>query len=111
MKASAGGDDEKITLRFLADGIERVNLAFVENSQLSRDDYPPMVVQYLMSALLIALGQPANAFGLYRNPDEVGYTGWLSIGDETLFFAPTEAVILKGAAGDEGGLSPFGDIS
>lgn len=101
-----------VTIEHLADGIRQVNQAFIENPQLSKDNYPPMIVQYLMSALLVALGQTASDFGLYQDADTVGYTGWLTIGDKTLFFAPTKVIILDEPAGqsENGELSPFGDL-
>lgn len=108
-----------IKLSTLADGIQQVNQAFIEQPELD-GNYPAMVVQYLISAFLIAQGGKANDFGLYSNADEVGYTGWIGIGDEVLFFAPTKAVVLKRPeAGDpstssgeppDGELSPYGII-
>lgn len=98
-----------VKLSTLADGIRQVNQAFIEKPELD-GNYPAMVVQYLISALLIALGHNAADFGFYAHPDEVGYTGWLAMGDEVLFFAPTKAVVLKRSepGADSGELSPVG---
>lgn len=100
-----------ITIETLANGIEQVNQAFVEHPEFGKDEYPAMVVQYLMSALMLALGHKANDFGLYTDP-AVGYTGYIAINDEVLFFAPTAAVVLKRAEPGEadGELSPYGVI-
>lgn len=97
-----------ITISTLADGIRQVNQAFIERPDLD-GNYPAMVVQYLISALLIDLGGRANDFGFYTDP-AVGYTGYIAMGDEVLFFAPTKAVVLKRPAPDEesGELSPYG---
>ena len=55
-----------ITIELLAGGIEQVNRAFIERPELD-GNYPAMVVQYLVSALLIALGHEANDFGFYSD--------------------------------------------
>lgn len=101
-----------ITIQTLRDGIEQVNRAFVEHPEFGKDDYPAMVVQYLISTFLIAQGGRASDFGFYSNADEVGYTGWLAIDDEVLFFAPTKAVVLKRPepGEDSGELSPYGEL-
>lgn len=99
-----------ITIETLQAGIEQVNQAYIERPELD-GDYPAMVVQYLISSLLIALGGKAGDFGFYTDP-QVGYTGYLKIGNEVLFFAPTKAVVLDKPepAEDNGELSPYGAI-
>ena len=79
----------------LQEGIRRVNQAFVEHPEFDRSDYTEMVVRYLISVLLMELGQ-SGEFGLYEYPDSVGFVGWVGWGDCTLFFAPTKSVILCG---------------
>lgn len=97
-----------LTIKTLAEGIEEVNLAFIEHPEFGPDEYPPMVVQYLMGALLIALGYAANDFGFYTDP-AIGYTGYIRLDNQVLFFAPTKAVVMDRAP--EGGeLSPFGEL-
>ncbi len=96
-----------ITIELLARGIEQVNQVFIEQPELD-GNYPAMAVQYLMSALLVSIGGKANDFGFYSNPDKVGYTGWIGIGDKVLFFAPTKAVILEQLGEINGELSPYG---
>jgi len=102
-----------ITIDKLQDGIKQVNQAYIEQPALD-GNYPAMVVQYLISAFLIAQGGKADDFGLYRNADEVGYIGWISIADEVLFFAPTKAIVLKRYAdesdSESGELSPYGEL-
>lgn len=81
-----------INVEFLADGIKQVNQAYIERPDFNQDDYRGMVVQYIISALLIALGETANDFGFY---DKGEYTGWLGIGNEIILFAPTRVTIIK----------------
>lgn len=98
-----------IKLSILANGIRQVNQAFIEKPELD-GNYPAMVVQYLISTFLISQGGQAGDFGFYANPGEVGYTGWLAIGDEVLFFGPAKAVVLERSEPEEdsGELSPYG---
>ena len=98
-----------MNLQALRDGIEQVNRAYIEQPELD-GNYPAMVVQYLISALLVALGGKANDFGLYTD-STIGYTGYIGLGDDVLFFAPTKAIVLKRPDPDNesGELSPFGD--
>lgn len=83
-----------LSIEKLQSGILELNQTFIENPNFDKDEYPPMVVQYLMSALLIALGYKANDFGFYTDPN-IGYTGYIRLDDKVLFFAPTKAVVLE----------------
>ena len=102
-----------ITLKLLTDGIKQVNQVYIENPEFD-GNYPAMIVQYLISLFLIELGGKAEDFGLYIEPTSTGYTGWITISDETLFFAPTKIIILRGnehsRLENDGELSPFGEL-
>jgi hypothetical protein len=73
-------------------GIEQVNLAYIEKS-FNREDYLIMLCVYLVTFLLVELGI-VGKLGLYQNYREVGYWGWLTVDNKTLFFAPTKSVLL-----------------
>ncbi len=88
-----------------ADGIIQVNQAYIERD-FTRDDYLIMVCVYLITALLKTIKQEGS-IGFYENYREVGYYGWLTINDKTLFFAPTKAIILD-TQSDE--ISPIGNL-
>ena len=75
-----------------ADGITQVNQAYIERD-FTREDYLIMVCVYLITALFKAMKQEGG-IGFYENYREVGYYGWLTVNDKTLFFAPTKAIIL-----------------
>ena len=99
-----------LTLQLLADGIRQVSQNYIEEPGLD-GNYPAMVVQYLISSFLISMGGRAEDFGFYLDPDSVGYTGWITIKGETLFFGPTKAIVLKSTPGDaQGELSPYGRL-
>lgn len=92
-----------ITIETLAGGIKQVNQAFIERPELDLDQYRVLISEYLiealMDALLIASGirdeyPGLNHFGFYNDPN-IGYTGYIQVGDEVLFFAPTKAIVLE----------------
>ncbi len=105
-----------ITIDTLKNGIEQVNLAFIESPELDLDQYRALVSEYLIEelidALLAAIDIPdkypgLNHFGFYSDPN-IGYTGYIQLLDEVLFFAPTKAIILPKSTSE--GLSPYGEI-
>lgn len=82
----------------LTDGITWVNQYFIEHPDLSLDQYRAMTSSYLIEALLIELGystedKEAKAFSFYSDPN-IGYTGYVQLNDDALFFAPTKAIVL-----------------
>lgn len=100
---SRSGGVEMITIATLAKGIKQVNQAFIESPELDLDQYRALISEYLieelMDALLLASGirdeyPGLQHFGFYSDP-KVGYLGYVQVGDEALFFAPTKAVVLK----------------
>ncbi|MGI9307223.1 MAG: hypothetical protein ACR2P5_07980 [Gammaproteobacteria bacterium] len=100
-------------LEILRDGLRKVSQAYLAHPEFTPADYRGMAVQYLLSALLIALGEDGDC-GHYEHPESHGWVGWVTVGDCTLFFAPTEAVILCGDERsrfeDEDNISPIGNI-
>ena len=105
MATPTGDGISVITLEILVDGIKQVNQTYIEQPEFD-GNYPAMVVQYLISSFLIAQGGKAEDFGFYLDSDSVGYTGWLAIGEQVLFFAPAKVIIL-----DRDNLSPYGELS
>lgn len=82
----------------LAGGVTQVNQYFIENPDLSIDQYRAIVSSYLIEALLIELGYKtgspeAKAFSFYSDPN-IGYTGYIQLNNSCLFFSPTKAIIL-----------------
>jgi hypothetical protein len=101
-------------LEILQAGLLQVSEEYIKHPNFSIDDYRGMCVQYLLSALLIQLGEQGDC-GLYEYSESHGWVGWVTVGDCTLFFAPTSVVILCGdernrmkTGGDE--LSPYGSL-
>jgi len=89
-------------IQVLADGIAQVNQAFIESPELDLDQYRAMVSEYLIDKLidelLLVKGlkneyPDLNHFGFYSDPN-IGYTGYVQMGNEALFFAPTKAIIM-----------------
>lgn len=98
-------------LNRLKDGLSQVNVEYISHPEFTLDDYRGMAVQYLLSALLIALNESGDC-GLYSHPETHGWTGWVTAGNCTLFFAPTKTVVLCGDERSriEGDLSPVGRV-
>lgn len=99
-------------LELIEDGLSKVNIEYISHPDFSIDDYRGMCIQYLLSVLLGQLGEAGDC-GLYSHSQEVGYIGWISIGECTLFFAPTKIIVLCGderSRMEDNNLSPIGNI-
>lgn len=82
----------------LTDGITQVNQYFIEHPDLTLDQYRAMTSSYLVEALLIELGYNTSdknkkAFSFYSDPN-IGYTGYIQLDNDALFFAPAKAIVL-----------------
>lgn len=89
----------------LVDGITQVNQAFIESPELDLDQYRALISEYLIDKLIDELLKARgilneypdlNHFGFYTDSN-VGYTGYIQLGDKVLFFAPTKAIVMDKA--------------
>lgn len=91
----------------LTEAVTELNQRYIEKDDLSLDQYRAMVAELIIDLLLIELGYEINedtrGFSFYSDP-AIGYTGYITIADKTLFFAPTKAIILSREAASRPGV-------
>jgi hypothetical protein len=100
-----------VGLKLLAEGIEQVNRDYIQDPTLSIENYRALISEMIIDHLLAALGEDVEdlkSFGFYSDP-AIGYTGYLKLGEQVLFFGPTKTVISERAPGN-GELSPYGEL-
>lgn len=99
----------------LADGVRQVNQAFIESPELDINQYRALISEYLIDKLIDELLKAKGLnneypnlghFGFYSDPN-IGYTGYVQLGDKVLFFAPTKAIIMDKAHDN---ISPVGNL-
>lgn len=79
-------------MEILENGIAQLGVAYIENPDFDLKDFNSMVMAYLIDTL-IQQHSVITDWGIYSHSETHGWTGWITDGEQTLFFSPTKTVI------------------